>query len=201
MPGGDVFANRPDAITLLSSTEDLLMRYRFLSLLAVCACAPVGNTSSVAPVRATILTDDHVYKTDHPSPVSATFAVPPVNVWPVVKKVYQALEIPVTTENIGTHQIGNASFFRSRQFAGEPMSSYADCGSGATGAKANSYRIYMSLLTTVASDGQGGTRVETTFVAMGQDISGGSSDRIPCGTTGKIEALINENVRDNAAKK
>jgi hypothetical protein len=80
------------------------------------------------------------------------------------------------------------------------MTEFVDCGNGMTGPKAASYRIYMSLLTDVIPDGQGGTRVQTTFVPLGQDMQGNSTDRIACGTTGRLEALFLERVKAASPK-
>jgi hypothetical protein len=46
----------------------------------------------------------------------------------------------------------------------------------------------------VIPDGNGGTKVQVTFVPMGQDVTGGSTDRIPCGTTGRLEQLLLDHV-------
>jgi hypothetical protein len=35
---------------------------------------------------------------------------------------------------------------------------------------------------------------------MGQDVAGGSSDRIPCGTTGRLEQLMLDQVKANVGK-
>jgi hypothetical protein len=59
----------------------------------------------------------------------------------------------------------------------------------------------MSLLTTVDADGKGGSTVQTTFVPMGQDVSGGSTDRIPCGTTGRFEQLVLDQIKGTVARK
>ena len=48
----------------------------------------------------------------------------------------------------------------------------------------------MSLLTDIRADDKGGTLVQMTFTALGQDLSGDSSDRIPCGTTGHLEQTL-----------
>ena len=48
----------------------------------------------------------------------------------------------------------------------------------------------MSLITNVSSDPKGGTLVQVTFSALGQDVTEGSTDRIPCGTTGHLEQLV-----------
>jgi hypothetical protein len=131
---------------------------------------------------------------ERPRASAANIAAPPAAVWLAVKKVYADWEIPLTVENTSTRQIGNANFYKARQIAGESMTKFVDCGSGMAGPKAATYRIYISLLTDVIPDGKGGTKLQTTFVAMGQDLAGGSSDRIPCGTTGRLEQLFLERV-------
>jgi hypothetical protein len=120
----------------------------------------------------------------------ASLAAPPATVWIAAKKVYADLDVPLTVENPSAHQMGNQNFYKTRQFAGEPMAQLVDCGSGMTGPKAATYRIYISLLTEIITDGKGGTTIQTTFIPMGQDISGGSTDRIPCGSTGRLEQLF-----------
>jgi len=82
----------------------------------------------------------------------------------------------------------------------QPMAQLVDCGSGMTGPKASTYRIYISLLTSISTDGKGGTTVQTTFVPMGQDVSGGSSDRIPCGSTGRFEQVFLDKVKATLGK-
>lgn len=138
---------------------------------------------------------------DRPRAVGTTIAAPAAQVWLAVKKVYADLEIPVTVENPSAHQIGNANFYKTRQVGGHAMPEFVDCGSSMTGPKASTYRIYMSLLTDVMTDGNGGAKIQTTFVPMGQDVSGGSADRIPCGSTGRFEALFLDRVKAELGKR
>jgi hypothetical protein len=172
---------------------------RAILLLAVAACAPAKTPpgEEVTPRQAAIFTDPSTgtLLADAPRSVGIDLAAPPASVWTAVKKVYADLDIPVTVENPSAHQIGNPNFFKSRQLAGQSMVQFVDCGSGMTGPKAASYRIYMSLLTTVMPDGKGGTNIQTTFAPMGQDMSGTSSDKIPCGSSGRFEALVLDHVK------
>ena len=174
------------------------MRRAFL-LLLLCGCASAGTsppTSDSTPKQAVIYTSPETGTLlgERPRASSIIIAAPPAGVWLAVKKVYGDWEIPLTIENTSTRQIGNANFYRVRQMAGESMAKFVDCGSGMTGPKALTYRIYISLLTDVIPDGKGGTRLQATFVAMGQDVAGGSTDRIPCGTTGRLEQLLLDRV-------
>lgn len=178
---------------------------RGLLLLLLCGCASAGTSSESSnstPKQAAIFSSPEtgLLLAERPRASSATIAAAPAAVWFAVKKVYADWEIPVTVENPSTHQIGNQNFYKSRQIAGKSMTDFVDCGSGMTGAKAAMYRIYISLLTDVMADGQGGTKIQVTFVPMGQDVAGGSSDRIPCGTTGRLEQLLIDQAKASLGK-
>lgn len=176
---------------------------RIVCLLALCGCASSGSTmEETTPRQAKVFesAETGTLLADRPRAVATTIAAPAAQVWLAAKKVYMDLEIPVTVENPSAHQIGNANFFKSRQIGGHAMPEFVDCGSSMTGPKAASYRIYISLLTDVMTDGHGGAKVQTTFVPMGQDISGGSADRIPCGSTGRFEAFFLDKVKAEVGK-
>jgi hypothetical protein len=178
---------------------------RGLFLFLLCGCASAGTTSETSnstPKQAAIYSSPEtgLLLAERPRASSATIAAPPAAVWLAVKKVYADWEIPLTVENPSTHQIGNQNFYKSRQIAGKSMVDFVDCGSGMTGPKASTYRIYISLLTDVMTDGQGGTKIQVTFVPMGQDVAGGSSDRIPCGTSGRLEQLLIDRTKATIGK-
>ena len=171
---------------------------RLVLVLALVGCAPAQQHSDeTTPRQAAIYSSKETGTIlgERPRAVAATIAVAPAAAWLAVKKVYTDFEIPVTVENPSARQIGNQNFYKTRQMAGRPMTDWVDCGSGMTGPKASSYRIYISLLTDVIPDGQGGARVQTTFVPMGQDMMGNSTDRIACGSTGRFEAFFLDKVK------
>jgi hypothetical protein len=170
---------------------------RFILLCALCGCASAGTTSenTTAKQAAIFSGEGGTLFAERPRAAIVTIAAPPATVWLAAKKVFADLDVPLVVENTSTHQMGNPNFYKSRQFGGEQMAQLVDCGSGMTGPKAATYRIYMSLLTNIATDGKGATTVQTTFVPMGQDMSGGSSDRIPCGTSGRLESLFTDRIR------
>lgn len=173
------------------------MRRLFL-LLVLCGCASTQSVpDDTTPRQAAIFSDPSTgtLLAEQPQASRATIAAAPATVWLAAKKLLLDWEVPVNVENPSSHQIGNANFFKTRQFAGQPMTALVNCGNGMDGPKAASYRIYMSLLTTIQTDGKGGTVVQTTFVPFGQDMTGNSSDRIPCGTTGRLETLFLERLQ------
>jgi len=178
-----------------------MRRLALLILLAGCASAgtPGENVTEKQPV---IYAGDRSTATllgEKPRASMMTIAAGPAAVWLAAKKAYASMDVPVIVENPTTHQLGNANFFKSRSMAGQPMTQFVDCGSGMTGPKAASYRIYMSLLTTISGDDKGGSVVQTTFVPIGQDVTEGSTDRIPCGSTGRLEQLLLDRIKAAAA--
>ncbi len=176
-----------------------MRRILLLALVAGCASAP--SSEDTTPRQATILAggDGPSIMAERPHATAANIAASPSQVWDATKKVYAALEIPVNVENPAAHQLGNANFYKTRQLGGHSMTQFVDCGSGMDGPKSATYRIYISLLTTVDADPKGGTKVQTTFVPMGQDVAGGSTDRIPCGSTGRFEALVLDQIKATVA--
>jgi hypothetical protein len=174
-----------------------MRRLLLLVALAGCASGPSYSEQTV-PRQATLYSSPETGTIlgERPRVIAATFPVAPAAAWLAVKKVYAELDVPITVENPTVHQIGNQNFYKARQFAGRPMPEYVDCGTSMTGPKSGYYRIYMSLLTDVFSDGKGGTKVQTTFVPAGVDMqSGNSADRIACATTGRLEARFLERVK------
>lgn len=176
---------------------------RFALLFFATACASSGTSiENTTPKQTPIFTsaETGTLMTDRPRATAITIAAPASNVWLAVKSVYAEMDIPVVVDNPAMHQLGNANFAKSRVLAGHPMSEFVDCGSGMTGPKSASYRIYISLLTQVAANPNGTTTVQTTFVPMGQDVSAGSSDRIPCGSTGRFEQFFLDRVKSTLGK-
>lgn len=176
---------------------------RLLLVVALAGCASPPSTGTATLIQPTVLVGGGTVEGsgvqslygDQPRASAANLPAAPAAVWLAVKKVYVALGIPLTVENMAAHQLGNANFYKSHQMAGVPMTELVSCGNDQTGPRASSYRIYMSLLTTVTADDKGGTRLETTFVPMAENIAEGASDRIPCGTTGRLEQIVIENVK------
>lgn len=174
-----------------------MRRAALLVLLAGCASGGTTQGSDSAPRQATIFTsaETGTMMTEAPRASAADIDAPPTAVWAAVKKVFADLEVPVTLENPPGHQLGNPNFFKSRQFGGQRMTEFVDCGSGVTGPNASSFRIFMNVLVDVLPKTGGGSTIRTTFSALGQDVTGGSSDRIPCGSTGRLELMINNRVK------
>jgi len=163
----------------------------FVAAAAACASSGSPGPNVSAPSQRTVAVDDRqVYRTSVPVNSKAAIPAPPSRVFDALKSVYEDLGVPPGTHDPATGRIGNTDFWKSRQFANEPMSTFLSCGESLTGPVANNYRIYMSLVSMVHPDGKGASEVETAFSAQAQNMEGTSGDRIACGTTGKLEERI-----------
>ena len=163
-----------------------------LLIASATACASSSHVPDVSPPsqRTVAVDDQQVYRTSVMANPKAAIPAAPSRVFDALKGVYEGLGVPPGTHDPSTGRIGNADFWKSRQFAGEPISAFLNCGESLTGTVANNYRIYMSLLSVVRPDGKGASEVETAFRAQAQNMEGTSSDRIACGSTGKLEERI-----------
>ena len=164
-----------------------------VSLAAAAACASSGSPGpDVTPAgqRTVAVDDQQVYRTAVPVNAKVPIPAAPSRVFDALKTVYEDLGVPPGTHDPTTGRVGNTDFWKIRRFANEPISSFLSCGETFTGAAANNYRIYMSLQSVVRPDGKGASEVETAFSAQAQNMEGTSSDRISCGSTGKLEERI-----------
>lgn len=179
--------------------------------IVVLAAAAVlaGCSGNAPPTTQTVRTTTSVSSTGTPTQTIDSYqdvggtvqqvAAAPDRVWQVLPAVYQGLGIPVGTSVPDTRTIGNIRLDLSRTLGGRPLSTFLTCGEGVTGAPlADSYRVTMSVLTILAPAENGGTRVETRVAASAVNRAV-SSASVNCGTTGRLEAMIAERIRNQTA--
>ncbi len=173
-----------------------------LLLLAVSACASSGTKPETDLSRPT----EHIIATDNQGPIRSsvspnarvTINVPPARVLAVIKSVYDELGIPSATVDPASGQISAPRFFKTRTLGKANLSQYFDCGNSLNGNIADTYRIYITVISAVRSDGKGGSDLETAVTGEAADMGGASSGRNACGTTGRLEERIQVGVREKA---
>ena len=160
-----------------------------------CASSSTPTPDVSLPSQRTVAVDDsRVYRTTVAANAKAPVPAAPNRVFDALKAVYEELGVPAGTNDPASGRFGNTDFWKSRRFANEPISAFLSCGESFTGPVANNYRIYISLISLVRPDGKGGSELETAFTAQAQNMEGSSADRIPCGSTGKLEERIRKGV-------
>lgn len=167
------------------------------------APAPRQPVTDNPNVRRAIVSDNTgIMYSDAPLDQSRVIAAKPEFVMNAIRQAYDGFMIPITLDDRQTRRIGNPDFQRSRQFMGKRMVELLDCGGGITGPNALTYRIYMSLVTRVKDAPNGQSEVSVQLLATGKDLaSGASSDRIPCGSSGKMEQRLLDEIEKRVGTK
>lgn len=114
--------------------------------------------------------------------------------------VLEALSIPVTT-NDPVGLVGNAGFTRLRRLGNARLSTYVDCGVGLSGPQADTWRVTMAVMVWIEQTGAAESRLRLAFVAGAQDLDPGARRSAGCGSTGALELLLLERIRQQIARK
>jgi hypothetical protein len=174
-----------------------------LLVLAVSGCASSGpkTDSEIARPTERIIASDRqgMIRTSVGENAKVAIGAPPSRVLAVIKSVYDELGLPSATVDPASQRITAPTFDRMRTLGKTNLSMYFNCGDSLNGNIANTYRVYISVVTAVRPDGKGGTELETAVSGAAADMAGASSGRIPCGTTGRLEEFIHEGVRQKVS--
>ena len=121
-----------------------------------------------------------------------TLAVPRDAAWRVLPAVYDSLGIPVTLIDPATHTFGNSGFTLTRRLGKTSLTQYIDCGQTQGFASAETYEIYLGVMTQLHPGPDPGTTVMATSVdAAGRPMTfqGGYTR---CSSKGELEKRIAE---------
>jgi hypothetical protein len=167
-----------------------------LMLALATSCASSGSSPDpgiVTPTERVVAADTHgAYRTTVPPNATAHIPVSPSRVFDALKSVYEELGVPPAINDPTTGRFGNTDFWKMRKLGTEPISTYLNCGDSIMGPAADTYRIYISLVSQVHPDGKGETDLETSVTAQARNMEGTTSDRVSCGTTGRLEEHIRQ---------
>ena len=176
------------------------MRRAAISLLAVIAAACAGQQAEpVGAPRQTsvaitsddgstsygvrITHEDYIARADLDVPVDRVFAA--------LSEAYQRVGLP-SPELDAASYLGKVDGVRVMRRLGDvPMSRYLECGSGITGAYADTHRVTLFVNTALEPVGADKTIVRTRVEATGAPTGGGGGTR-PCTSMGALEQQIAE---------
>ena len=169
----------------------------YFVLLGAAGCA--GASPSPAPSPDRVLVVDSNGRVVHQSTADendhVTFAAPPSRVWPALVNAYTTLGILPTTNDRAAGQYGNAGFLVPRRIIGRPIAEFFDCGSGMTGPHVDNGRVYANVMSVVADNGSGGSKVITHVGATLRTNDGAASDPIVCASTGALEQVLQKDIQ------
>jgi len=146
-----------------------VLMFAGIAALTACASAKTAGTSPVVPQTMHVTTTS----ISSVSSVEANVVIIPYSidrVWSLLPAIYEELSIPVASFDQPGHTMGNAGLKVRRQLGKVPLSRYLDCGSAQGSASADSYEVYMSVLSRVDSTATG-ARLTTTVEAQARPAS------------------------------
>ena len=133
-------------------------------------------------------------------PFSKTIAAPIEQVWHYVPGAYDSLTIPLTTLRPTTHVVGNEGFKVTQRLGKERLSKFFDCGATQGGGmNADTFEMYVVLITQLEADGPSRTKIITTVQASGRPMQN-MQDFSQCQSTGLIERRITDIITAHFAK-
>ena len=109
---------------------------------------------------------------------------------------YETLEIPVTRVVDAENRLETRNARVSR-LGGERLSRFLDCGQGISGQRADSYRVSITLLTSVHTTEDGRSRLVADFDATARPRDHSGSE-VYCSSRGTLERLLVDQVRTRA---
>ncbi|MEO8449698.1 MAG: hypothetical protein ABI647_07915 [Gemmatimonadota bacterium] len=174
-----------------------------LTLLALLAvdCNPGTKVIGPLPSERQILATDSRFKqrldtVGTVEPVSGT----PDQVFDALIAVYADLSLPVSDPDKEGHRVGVRGAKCMRQLGKIPLSRFLDCGSGMTGSNADSWRVVLTVISTVRPEPDSKASVSTFVTGEAVDMSGSASDRMGCSSTGNLESEVQRRVKVKLAQ-
>jgi hypothetical protein len=127
--------------------------------------------------------------------VRATIAAPPARAWSALHSAYGDAGIPVANPDSAGLTVANPRFVVSRRMAGQPISTFFECGRAVGGTPlADTYRITVNVSSTLVP-AAGGAELRTAATASAQNLDGASREPVVCHSTGGLETRIAELTR------
>lgn len=176
-----------------------IARVVLAGLLATTACAQATTGSSVHEERVTEI-PDWVEWGESPGAVRSLkdievketpLDVPVDAAWQRVGRAYTSLKLPITVVDTARHVIGAQNARVRNQLAGDRVSRWLSCGVTLSGSpRADSYTVLLTVLTQVRASGSGS--VARSVVAGYAQPSDGSTNAVPCSSTGELEQRLHE---------
>lgn len=120
-------------------------------------------------------------------------------VWRIMPSVFDSVGVPITLLDQASHSIGNQGYKLRGRLGKVTLSRLLDCGNTQIGPNADTYDVYMSVVTTIQAEGASGAKLSTVVDAKARPITynQGYSN---CSSRGGIEIKIADLVKARLSK-
>lgn len=168
------------------------------ALLAACASS---SSPSARPATQTVGSADVGSMTIAASSTADVSKLPYTvdAVWRVLPSVFDSVGIPLTTIDQARKEIGNPGFKIRTRLGKAPLSRYLDCGNTQIGPNADSYDVFMNVMTRVSADGPNGAVLSTLVDAQARPVTFNQAYS-RCSSKGGIEIRIADLVKARLAR-
>jgi hypothetical protein len=169
-----------------------------LPALALAACASSSAAPAASSTTATIRGGGAIggsltmAQTNAPNVSSVSF--PMDQVWKVLPAAFDSLAVPLGIIDPVKHIIGNEGFKIRQRLGKVALSRYVECGTTQIGPNADSYEVFMTVLTQLVPGPSGTTSVATTFEALARPITF-AQDYSRCTSKGLLETRLMDAVK------
>jgi hypothetical protein len=179
----------------------------FLLLLVfsvACGASRAGTETSVTPVTTQLISSGGsltVTGAASYTAIATSIPVRPDSAFKLLQAAYAKLEIPIAQVDPKARSIGNEGLKIRRRVGGLTMQSVLECGEKMGLPNAETWDIFLNILSFVAADGPEGSSISTRIQATGHDPSVSGREQTSCGTKGELEAKIGNTVKLLSLKK
>jgi hypothetical protein len=122
-------------------------------------------------------------------PFIKTVAVPIDQLWHLIPATYDSLGIPLTVLEPKSHIVGNEGFKARQRLAKVRMSTYFECGTTQVDRNADSYELYIVMMTQLEAQGADSTKITTTADAAAKPLQF-AQDYSHCTSKGVLEQSV-----------
>ena len=166
---------------------------RALALLAAAGACASSSSTAGPPSRTQTVYAGNTMLTINPDNGAATRVIeaPLEKLWRILPTAYDSVAIPLSLIDPKKHQIGNEGFKVRQTLGKKRLSTFFECGSTQGGPNADSYEIYLTVLTNLEADGPSRTKVTTTINAAAKPMQF-AQDYSRCSSKSVIETRISE---------
>lgn len=113
--------------------------------------------------------------------------------------IYDSLGVQVNAIDPAKKTVGNSGYKVRNRLGKLPLSMYVDCGSSQIGPNADSYDVYLSVMSTVIPDGAGSSKIGTIVDAQARPATYNQA-YTPCSSKGLLETKIVQIVQKRLTK-
>lgn len=125
---------------------------------------------------------------------------PPGRVYSAVLAAFNELKISADVRDSLGGRVETNVFHRRGDLGGKQISTYLECGDGITGPYADSYRVYMIVLTTIVPKGADRSALRSVLLGGAVNVAEGARQPMACESSGRWEIRLHKLVLAKAAQ-